>query len=348
MTSFVRPVLENHDRSAVEVFAYSDASKPDAVTRHIEKTVDKWRDTSKLDDTAFAAAVRADRIDVLVELTGHIGRGRLVALARRPAPVQVSYIGYQGTTGSRAIDYVLTDSHADPAGAEAFYVEKPFRMDVPFFCYELPAEAPLVAPLPAMAGRGITFGCLNAVHKVTPTAVRLWARVMREVVGSSMIVLVGGSRETAGRIRRQFVTAGITPDRLTLLPRTNVREYFRLYNRIDIALDPVPFVGHTTTLDAAWMGVPTVTLTGPLYAHRYGGSVLLGLGLDHLVAETKDQYAAAAVGLAGDVDKLKALRSTLRGRLQRSPLTDAVGFTRRLESAYRRMWTEWAADAGRT
>jgi predicted O-linked N-acetylglucosamine transferase (SPINDLY family) len=186
---------------------------------------------------------------------------------------------------------------------------------------------------------------LNAVHKITPRTIRLWAEILRQVPGSRMIVLAGGSKSTVARIESEFSAGGIAPGRLSLVPRTDVRSYFRQYAQIDIALDPAPFVGHTTTCDAAWMGVPTVTLTGKIYAHRYGGSVLKSVGLDDLVTETQEAYVQAAVRLASDVERLTTLRATLRSTLQRSPMTDAAGFTRRLEAAYREMWKSWCGSS---
>ena len=346
VAAFVLPIIRHHDRSALEIYLYSDLEIPDAVTGKFKQMADQWRETSALSDEELAKMIRADRIDILVELTGHIGKGRLRALAYRPSPVQISYIGYQGTTGVAAVDYVLTDDWADPpARAEANYVEKPYRLPRSFFVYQPPGDAPMVGPLPAKLAGHVTFGCLNAVSKATARAVNLWGRVMAKVPGSTMMLMTTHCEETNRRLLDGFAAAGIAPERVQLVYRSNVGEYLRRYNAIDIALDPVPFNGHTTTCDAAWMGCPTVTLSGKIYAHRYGGSVLRNLNLPELVAESEEAYVSAAVGLANDLDRLKKIRSTLRFTMQDSIITDGPRFTRNLELAYRKMWRDWCTTA---
>jgi predicted O-linked N-acetylglucosamine transferase (SPINDLY family) len=270
----------------------------------------------------------------------------LPALAYRPSPIQISYLGYQGTTGVSAVDYVLTDDWADPVERDDVnYIEKPYRLPESFFVYQPPGDAPLVAPLPAKSTGHITFGCLNAVTKATPRAVKLWAQVMSQVPNSKMMLLTTHCEETNQRLLEQFARGGIAPERIQLVYRGSVAEYFKRYNSIDIALDPVPFNGHTTTCDAAWMGCPTVTLSGEIYAHRYGGSVPRNLGLAELVTESDDQYVSVAVGLANDVDRLSKIRSSLRFTMQDSLITDGPRFTRNLEQAYRKMWRAWCATS---
>jgi len=343
---FVLPILQHHDRAAVEIFCYSDIEIPDAVTARFQSYANHWRESWSLSDEQLARKIREDRIDILVELTGHIGKGRLGALAYRPAPVQISYIGYQGTTGLPAVDYVLTDEWTDPPGiGEQNYVEKPYRLPGSFFVYEPPANAPLVGPLPAKTAGHITFGCQNAVQKATARAVKLWAAVMSAVPGSKMMLMTTRCTETNQRLLGQFAAAGITANRVQLVQRTGPAEYYRRYNSIDIALDPVPFNGHTTTCDAAWMGCPTVTLSGKIYAHRYGGSVLRNLNLPELATESEEAYIAAAVELANDPDRLAALRSSLRFTMQGSLITDGKRFTRNLEQAYREMWRNWCSTS---
>ncbi len=337
---FITPILAHHDPDAVEVVCYSDTQNPDATTAAARPLVSLWRRTAGLSDEQLARQIRDDRIDVLVELTGHLGGGRLGALARRPAPVQVSYLGYQGTTGVSAVDHVLTDDWADPPGAEMLYVEQPWRLPRPFFVWQPPTEedAPPVGPPPSAANGFVTFGCLNAVAKATPAAVALWARVMRGVPDSRLVLMTTRCRATDERLRFGFGVAGVDPRRVRFVNRADPGPYYRRYHGIDVALDPVPFVGHTTTLDAAWMGVPTVTRAGHCYAHRYGGSVLRAIGLADLVAESDDGYVRTAVSLATDAERLAHVRATLRAAVAASPITDAAGFTRDLETAYRAMW----------
>jgi predicted O-linked N-acetylglucosamine transferase (SPINDLY family) len=335
--AFIAPILANHDRSAVEVICYSDATVSDDVTAAARRSVDLWRRTATLTDAQLAQQIRDDRIDVLVELTGHLGNGRLLALARRPAPVQISYLGYQGTTGVSAVDYVLTDDFTDPPGAEMVYVEQPWRLPRPFFCWRLPTDAPDVGPLPMDRAGFVTFGCLNAVAKATPAAVALWGRVLSAVPDSRMVMMTTKCRDTDTRLRVGFANAGVNPARVRFVGRVFREEYMARYNAIDVALDPIPFVGHTTTLDAAWMGCPTVTRSGDGYAQRYGGSALRAIGLADLVAESDDAYVRTAERLATDSARLANIRAGLRQAVTASPIADAVGFTRDLEAAYRQM-----------
>jgi predicted O-linked N-acetylglucosamine transferase (SPINDLY family) len=343
--AFVLPIIEHHDRSQIEIYCYSDLEVPDDYTRRIQAWANQWRETSQLSDEQLAKQIREDRVDILVELTGHIGKGRLGALVYRPAPVQVSYIGYQGTTGVAAVDYVLTDDWADPAGAEKNYIEKPFRLPQSFFVYDPPKDAPLVGPLPVKANGYITFGCLNAVNKATPRAIALWSAVMSQVRGSKMMLLTTRCEETNTRLLAGFAAGGISADRIELVQRVGPDGYYRRYNSIDIALDPVPFNGHTTTCDAAWMGCPTVTLSGQIYAHRFGGSVMRNLDLADLVTESPEACITAAVALAKDLERLANLRSSLRFVMQKSLITNGPGFTRNLEQAYRQMWRSWCDAA---
>jgi protein O-GlcNAc transferase len=339
---FVLPILENHDPWEVEVFCYSDVQSPDDWTRRVQDHADQWRDSTKLNNEQLAKQIRDDRIDILVELTGHIGDGRLRALAYKPAPVQVSYIGYQATSGVPAVDHFLTDDWADPPGTtEQFYVERPFRLPESYFVYLPPPEAPAVGPLPAEANDFITFGCLNNLAKVTPRSIALWCEILKATSNSRLVLLAPGSAETDERIRAAFHAGGVAKDRIEIVRRATPVEYLARYNRIDIALDPMPFNGHTTTCDAAWMGCPTVTLSGEIYAHRYGGSVMRNLNLAELVADGDEQYVTAATALAGDMPRLARIRRELREVMSRSIITDGTRFTTNLERAYRQMWRSW-------
>ncbi len=344
VSSFVLPIVKHHDRIATEVFCYSDLEVPDDITRQYESHADQWRQVAGWSDEQLAKKIREDRIDILVELTGHIGHGRLKMLAYKPAPIQISYIGYQGTTGMSAINYVLTDEWTDPTGqAESNYIETAWRLPETFFVYQPPGDAPMVDPLPARANGFITFGCLNAVWKATEKSVRLWGKALSQVPGSKMILLTTRCKKTNTRLIEEFSQGGIAPERIQLVYRSTAGEYLRRYGRIDIALDPVPFLGHTTTCDAAWMGCPTVSLAGKIYAHRFGGSVMRNVELADLVTESEEGYIATAVSLANDLDRLGKIRSTLRFTMQDSIITDGPRFTRNLEQAYRAMWREWCA-----
>jgi len=337
--SFVLPIIENHNPAEVEIYCYSDTRAPDAWTERLRRRADHWRDTANVSDYQMTEVFRTDRIDILVDLTGHIGDGRLRTLAAKPAPIEVSYIGYQATTGLSSVDYFLSDDWADPIGqTEQYFAETIWRLPETFFCYQPPEEAPEVGALPAERAGFITFGCQNNLAKVTPRTLALWCRVLAAVPDSRMILLAPNCREADERIRAVFTSAGISSDRLELVRRATPREYLDRYNRIDIALDPVPFNGHTTTCDAAWMGCPTIMLAGPIFPYRYGGSVLLNIGLRDLIAASEDEYVRLAAALAADRSRLVAIRSTLRETMRGSPITDGPRFTRNLESAYRQMW----------
>src|SRR5271170_3014282 len=247
VVSFILPILENHDAWEVESFCYSDVVAPDAWTQRVRTAVDEWRDTAELTHEQLARRIRDDRIDILVDLTGHIGGGRLQAFAYKPAPIQITWIGYQATTGLAAIDYFLTDAWADPPGqTEQYLVERPYRLPGTFFCYMSPPNPPHVGPLPALSRGYATFGSFNNLAKVTPRTLDLWARLLLAVPDSRLLLMTPASAEVQQRIRAVFTTAGISADRLELVRRVPLRDYLERYNQIDIALDPVPFNGHTT------------------------------------------------------------------------------------------------------
>ena len=349
---FFEPVLAAHDHGAVEVFCYADVTEPDAVTARLRGLADQWRPIVGLDDEALAGQVRADGIDILVDLTGHTGRNRLLAFARKPAPVQVTWLGYPNTTGLTAIDWRITDAIADPEGADALHSERLARLPTGFLCYAAPADAPEPEPLPAVAGGAdapITFGSFNNLTKVTPEVVRLWSAVLARVPGSRLIVKSTplADAATCRRYADLFAAEGVDPARFDLLARLpSVNGHLGLYQRIDIALDTFPYTGTTTTCEALWMGVPVVTLLGDRHAARVSASLLARIGLVEMIARDEAGFVAIAAGLAADRPRLAALRASLRERMRHSPLCDAPGFTRILESAYRQMWQIHCRQAG--
>ena len=342
---FALPILQNHDRAAVEVFGYADVASPDAITERAKSMADAWRPIGGLSDDAVARAVRQDAIDILVDLSGHMP-GRLAIFARKPAPVQVSYLGYPDTTGLPAMDYRLTDSVADPAGAaDRLATETLVRIDPCAWCYAPAQPTPDVA-IPR--GDSITFGSFNVLAKLSTPTLQTWAAVLREVPGSHLKIKTFGANEPAAReqFARRMRAQGIEPARFALLDhQTDASEHLARYAEIDIALDPFPYNGTTTTCEALWMGVPVVTLAGTTHAGRVGASLLGAVGLRELIAADRDDYVRIAVELASDRHRLAALRRELRGRMQRSPLMDAPGFCRRLEAAYRKMWQAWCEGA---
>lgn len=339
---FLLPVLEAHDRTQVEVCCYSSsAAATDDLTRSLRGHADLWRDVAGHTDERLAEVVREDGVDVLVDLAAHMANNRLLVFARRPAPVQVTYLAYCSTTGLRAIDYRLTDPHLDPPGRQgASYSEESVWLPETYWCYRAPVEAPPVAPTPALAAGRVTFGCLNNYCKATPPALDAWRALLRAVPGSRLLLHAqpGAHRQRAHAF---FADGGVDPGRVEFVGFSPLADYFRLYDRIDVGLDPFPYCGGTTTCDALWMGVPVVSLAGATAVSRAGLSILTNAGLPELVARTPDEYVGIAAALAGDLPRLAALRSGLRERLLRSPLTDAPRFARHLEAAFRRMWHRW-------
>ena len=329
---FMEPVLRHHDREGFEIYCYSDLRRADATTERLRGLADAWRDSSKLTHEELARCVREDGIDVLVDLALHSADNRMLTFLRKPAPVQVSYLGYPGTTGLSAMDFRLSDSLLDPAGTEGNYSERTVRLPRCYWCYSAPGEAGEVMELPARGAGTITFGCLNNASKLSEPALVAWGRILREVSSSRLLVHcpVGSACQ---RVREL-----VGSDRIEFVPLQGRADYFATYNRIDVALDPFPWSGGTTTFDALWMGVPVVSLRGRTSVGRAGASILGNLGHAEWVADSTDQYAEIAIGLASDLDGLGRLRAGLRDELRRSRLMDGAAFTRDLENAYREIW----------
>jgi len=343
---FSEPILAAHEHKTFEIFCYSDVVRSDVVTERLRSQADVWRDTARLSDEQLAERIREDKIDILVDLSGHIAHNRLLAFARRPAPIQVTYLGYQNTTGMTAMNYRLTDAYADPPGkTDAFYTEKLVRLPGSFFCYRPSDNSPEVNELPASKQERLTFGEFNNPAKVTPEMLAVWCELLKAVPDSRLLVLVADVTGSNAHVRKLLDNAGLDASRVELVPRRPRQDYLRLYNEIDIALDTFPFNGHTTTCDALWMGVPVVSLSGSTYASRFGGSVLESVGLGKLVVTEAKQYIATAKRLASERPRLAKLRQELRGRFQKSPLMDGTKFTRNLEQAYRAMWTAFCTPA---
>ena len=346
---FLEPILAHHDRDHVEVFCYSEFAhaKQDAVTARLQAFAEHWIDTQGLDDLALARRMREDGIDILVDLAGHTAGNRLLALAYRPAPVQVSYLGYVNTTGLPAMDYRLTDEWADPPGQEAFHTERLVRLPHGFLCYRPPDDAPEVALLPAQTAGYVTFGSFNMLPKTTPQVIALWARLLQTLPNARLVLKNKSLRDpgTAERCAALFAAQGIDSRRLELIGWLPSRqEHLGLYSRIDIGLDTFPYNGATTTCEALWMGVPVITLAGDRHAGRVGVSLLSRLGLSEFIADTPEDYVARAVALAQDRDALARLRAGLRERMAQSSLCDARAFTRALEEVYRACWHAWCGD----
>ena len=343
---FAAPLLAHHDRTVIECVAYADVARPDGMTDLIRGRVDLWRPIVGLDDAAVAAMVRADGIDLLVDLAGHSFGNRLGVFARRPAPVQGTWLGYPNTTGMTAIDFRITDTTADPPGAEAAHVERLVRLDRPFLCYEPPPDAGPIHPRSVDAP--VRFASFNVAGKLSAPTVALWARVLDGVPGATLLLKWRGLDEpaTTDLWRGRFAALGIDPARLDLRGMLDARaDHLALYGTVDVALDPFPYNGTTTTLEALWMGVPVVALRGERHAGRVGATILAAAGLGDLVAADEDTYLATAAALARDPVRRGALRAGMRDRLQGSPLLDGRGFARAVEAVYRAEWGRFCAGS---
>jgi protein O-GlcNAc transferase len=338
---FMLPLLAAHDHAHFEIFCYSSALVPDAITAQCQAHADVWRDVGDASDEQLADLIRQDGIDILVDLTMHMAGSRLLTFARKPAPVQVTYLAYPGTTGLDTMDYRLTDAYLDPPDRdESFYSEKSIRLPGMFCCYQGTLEAPAVAPPPALKAGYVTFGCLNSFLKLTLPTLAAWS-VLLEKMPSARLLLHADADIDRGWVVDFFIKKNISPHRVTFVGKLPTAEYFKVYQRVDIALDPFPYSGGTTTMDALWMGVPVVSLAGDQAVSRLGLTILSNLGLPELVAADVDQYQKIALELAGDLPRLSELRGSLRERMRGSPIMDAAGFARNVEAAYRKMWRDW-------
>jgi protein O-GlcNAc transferase len=338
------PMFRNLDRKQFEVFCYSELLNGDSMTERIRQRSDMFRQTIGMSHAALTEQIRGDGIDILVDLALHATGNRLAVFARKPAPVQVTFAGYPGSTGLKAIDYRLTDPYLDPPEHDRWYVEKSVRLPASFWCYEAETVDFLPpGPLPALKNGSVTFGCLNSLNKVNDGVLALWGRVLAAMRGSRLVLLAAeGShrRRTCELLARM----GVAPQRVTFHTVRPRVEYLRLYQLIDIGLDTVPYNGHTTSLDSLFMGVPVVTLVGKTVVGRAGLSQLTNLGMPELIARTEEEFVAIAVRLAGDLEGLAKIRAGLRQRMEQSPLMDAVGFTRGIEAAFREMWRRWCVS----
>jgi predicted O-linked N-acetylglucosamine transferase (SPINDLY family) len=343
VAQFLLPILAHHDARQVEVICYADVAVPDAMTARLQSLAHGWHWTERLTDAQLAERVRADGIDILVDLAGHTGRPRLLAFASRPAPVQVTYLGYPNTTGLKAMDYRLTDAVADPPGEAALSTEQLVRLPAGFSCFAPPESAPEVAPLPALRAGRVTFGSFHNLIKLNARVLDLWCRILRAVPTARLLVFRDSLRgRTEECFRRQFAERGSGPDRVELRHTAGAgRGYLDVYGEVDITLDTFPWGGHTTACESLWMGVPVITLHGNRHAGRMVSSALTQAGLTGLIARTPEEYVALASDWAGDLDRLARLRAGLRSLLHDSALCAGAAFTRALEDAYRALWQSW-------
>ncbi|MCC6303509.1 MAG: tetratricopeptide repeat protein [Gammaproteobacteria bacterium] len=342
---FIEPILSRHDKTRVEVFCYYSHAKYDGVTHRLAASADHWIPCKGLSDEQLAERVRADGIDILVDLGGHTMHNRLPAFARRPAPVQVTYLGYPATTGLDAMDYRLTTPEVDPPGQESWHSERLYRLPRSLWCYRPPEGRPEAEAAPPSARTGtITFGSMNAFTKISDATLAVWGAVLRAVPASRLLMTSVPEGSMRNALLEKFAGHGIDAQRLVLWNRVPVERYVEILGQIDIALDPFPYNGTTTTCETLWMGIPVIALAGDSSVSRSGCALLKSVGLEELIAPDEEAYVGIAAALSADPARLAGLRSGLRARMIASPLRDEVGITRDLEAAYRAMWYTWCTS----
>ncbi len=345
---FLEPIFAHHNKEQFEIFCYSAVMRRDETTKRLESMADHWKSVIGLSIDQIISQIRNDEIDILIDLVGHTGKNYLSVFAQKPAPVQVSFLGYPNTTGLKAMDYRLTDAFADPPGeTEKWHTEKLIRLEPTAWTYRPFGTPPPISELPAHNNGFITFGSFNSFPKFNQKVYQLWGRILLNVAESKLVLKTKslGNEKIRKRVYDYFTSTGISEERIILLSHEpSYNFHLERYHEIDIALDPFPYHGTTTTCEALYMGVPVITLEGEAHRSRVGVSLLNQVGLQHLIAENEEEYVAIACSLASDLDELAELRKSLRSRMEKSPLMDEVGFTRGLENAYREMWKKWTSS----
>jgi predicted O-linked N-acetylglucosamine transferase (SPINDLY family) len=342
---FVEPLLRGHDRLKVDVFCYAEVPQPDLVTTRLQGLADHWLVTVGLSDQQLAERIRTDGIDILVDVAGHTADNRLLVFARKPAPVQVTWLGYPNTTGLKAVDYRLVDAVTDPAGeADAWASETLVRLKGGFLCYSGLRDGPEPTSAPCLTTGTVTFGSFNNPAKVSTATFNTWAKLLCRLPQARLLLkgLWFADAATRALFLDRLGECGVPAERVELMAfLPGLAEHLALYHRVDIALDPFPYNGTTTTCDALWMGVPVITLRGHRHAGRVGASLLSQVGLPDLIADSIEEYVEIAVALAGDPGRLVELHRTLRPRVAASPLCDEGAFAAKMEAAFRTMWQHW-------
>lgn len=346
VAQFFEPVLAAHDRGGFEILCYDNLSHADETTERLRRSADRWCEIASLGDDTVADRVRADRIDILVDLSGHTKFNRLLVFARKPAPVQASWLGYLNTTGLDAIDYRITDGRASPEGLlDEFHSERLVRLPDSLWCYRAPPDCPDVSIPPAIReGKPVTFGTFSSLAKIGPRVIALWCALLERLPGTRLLVMGLGLESMRDEYLSRFSSAGIAPQRVELRGFQSFRDYLATHGAVDAILDTFPYTGGTTTCHALWMGVPVLSLVGDSAPSRGGASVLGTIGLDELLADTTEQYLDRACSLANNRERLASLRAGMRARMSASPLMDSARFTRHLEYAYRSMWRKWCQE----
>jgi protein O-GlcNAc transferase len=329
----------------LHLLAYATVARSDAVTNRLKAYCQVWRDVSALPDQHLAERIRADEVDILIDLSGHSAFNRLPMFAWKPAPVQATWLGYFASTGVAAIDYFLADPWSLPDGGASAFTEQIWCLPETRFCFTPPSERAPVSSLPAASNGHITFGCFNNLRKMNDSVVALWAQVLQQVAGSRLHLKAIQLDDEAVRqeVIRRFAAHGIAADRLSLAGPSPRAEYLQAYHQVDIALDPFPFTGGTTTAESLWMGVPVLTMAGRHLVSRQGLGLLMNAGLPGWVATDPQDYVDKAIAYAADLQALSTLRAGLRKQVLASPVFDAPRFAVAFEAALREMWVRWCA-----
>jgi predicted O-linked N-acetylglucosamine transferase (SPINDLY family) len=346
---FFEPLLDGRNHRAVEIYGYANVERPDNFTERLKRKFDHYEDIHSLDDEEAVRLIERDRIDILVDLAGHTGNNRLGVMTYKPAPVQVAYLGYSDTTAVQAIDFRLTDALVDPPESQSYYTETPAYLPGGFVCYRPPDYAPPVATLPAYSKQCVTFGSFNNNCKVNSLIMGLWAQILRATDNSRILLRFkgGDDRDVADHYFREFERLGISRERVAILGWKNPVEHLRMYGEVDIALDTYPWNGHTTTCEALWMGVPTISLVGQgSFLSRIGLTILSRVGLEMFTASTAEEYVGKATAFARQLDNLAEIRTSTRLMMTTSKLCDVKAFSSSVEAAYRKMWHKWCRNKG--
>ncbi len=344
---FIEPLLSAHDRHDIEVYAYANVHKPSSTTEYLKNKCDQYRDIVGVDCQSLVDLIKADKIDILVDLAGHTNNNSLSALAYKPAPIQISYLGYPGTTGMEQIDYRMVDSCVNTPTSEQFYVEELVYLPEPFACGSFADSGLPVSSLPVEQRGTITFGAFKNNCKINSQVLSLWAKILKANEDSRLVLRFerGGEASVKDHYLRQFEFLGVSRDRIEISGWMTYLEHMRQYEKVDIGLDTFPFNGHKTTCDALWMGVPVISLVGDSFASRLGLDLLKSVGLEFFAAETESEYLAKATALAQNHQSLAKIRYSMRERISASGLCDSKTFVLGVEKAYRRMWYRWCKEA---
>ncbi len=350
VTYYFESLLDGHDRNKFEIYGYGDIAEPDETTERLIDKFDFYQDIKGVDDETVAEFIRSNSIDILVDLAGHTGRNRLHVLGFKPAPIQVTYLGYPNTTGMDQVDYRLTDAIADTPDQQQYYTEKLVFLPNGFLCYNPGKRQPTVKSLPMSHEDYITFGCFNNINKLSPVIIKTWVDILNAVPNSRLMLkfLAGIDSEVRDYYHNLFAEHGLEnpKDQIMISGWLSPEQHLELYNNIDIALDTYPYNGTTTTCQALLMGVPVITLVGSHHSSRVGLDILTRLDMQFFAARTSQEYVKKAVALASKPEALTKIRETMRQRLAASPLCNYEFIANDIENAYRKMWHDYCCSKG--